>query len=419
MEIRFNWPEIYSSVLSENSAPEKLPRAVSRRIERDIRAAGLGPGAVFGTTHTLRERYDIGRETLLQAARLLEERGVAKMRRGPCGGLIALGRNRDDTAPLLARYLHRAGTSAAQIEEARSAFALIDAAVQTGANGSTRSFDAAFHTRIGGARAPRLRGGGGGLRPSGRLNPALRPLAEAMERLTADEGPISGAAAEQRTAPPDLVAIAADYLTEQIARQRALGTSRLGCEADLSERVGVSRQVFRQATRLLEDRGLIACRRGRCNGLFATAVHPAAVVNALVDHFTEAGLANAAFRPVLSMLERINRVCFALRALPEHFDAIERLLAGQNWNDPSQHILRFHIEWALLDNPVLSLLEQALSAYRSRRAGQGVLAALGDIDIVKRNVFEHLARMRRGDFVGADAAYVAFHREVTAMLGTY
>src|SRR5690349_7060658 len=55
-------------------------------------------------------------------------------------------------------------------------------------------------------------------------------------------------------------------LAEEIQETRSAGT-RLGSEWDLCERFGVSRLTLRQAVRLLQDSGLVECRRGRGNGL--------------------------------------------------------------------------------------------------------------------------------------------------------
>ena len=48
---------------------------------------------------------------------------------------------------------------------------------------------------------------------------------------------------------------------------RAQTGARLGSESQLCERFNVSRLTLRQAIRLLQDSGLVECRRGRGNGL--------------------------------------------------------------------------------------------------------------------------------------------------------
>jgi DNA-binding FadR family transcriptional regulator len=53
-----------------------------------IRRAGLKTGALVASEQDLRARHDVGRSVLRQAARILEARGIAFMKRGAGGGLI-------------------------------------------------------------------------------------------------------------------------------------------------------------------------------------------------------------------------------------------------------------------------------------------------------------------------------------------
>src|SRR5690606_39296942 len=56
-------------------------------------AGGHGPGGVVASLPALYARHDVGRPVLRQALRILEERGVAALRRGAGGGLVALPRS--------------------------------------------------------------------------------------------------------------------------------------------------------------------------------------------------------------------------------------------------------------------------------------------------------------------------------------
>jgi len=84
------------AALSGSWAAELVPgegsvrRAVSiaRHIEQDLHANGWPFGAVCGSQHELRQRYDAGDESLREAIRVLEFNGVARMRPGPGGGLV-------------------------------------------------------------------------------------------------------------------------------------------------------------------------------------------------------------------------------------------------------------------------------------------------------------------------------------------
>jgi hypothetical protein len=50
--------------------------------------ASLLPGSVFASEQDLQSRSEVGRSVVRLAVRLLEQRGVASMRRGVGGGLI-------------------------------------------------------------------------------------------------------------------------------------------------------------------------------------------------------------------------------------------------------------------------------------------------------------------------------------------
>jgi DNA-binding FadR family transcriptional regulator len=61
-------------------------------IEQQIREACLLPGSVFASEQELQSRSKAGRSVVRHAVRLLEQRGVASMRRGVGGGLIVNAR---------------------------------------------------------------------------------------------------------------------------------------------------------------------------------------------------------------------------------------------------------------------------------------------------------------------------------------
>src|SRR3546814_11086315 len=64
-----------------------------------------------------------------------------------------------------------------------------------------------------------------------------------------------------------LAILVARLLADEARRLRKRGEERLGSEADLTERIGVSRQVLRQAVQMIEARGVLIWRRGRSRGV--------------------------------------------------------------------------------------------------------------------------------------------------------
>lgn len=204
MEIRFDWPKIHESVLFETARGEKVAQVAAREIEALIERNGTPRGEPLGTSPELCERFGIGRETLLEAARLLEDRGVARMRRGPHGGLFSLGKPVVDPSAALHRYLLGAGITIDQVREARSVLSLLNVYDHQVRRGGGAHLD---------ARLCGLLGEGGTIQrvPTDWTNPApgpcLKPFVDALDDLLAaklaceEEGDARG---------PGLVGIAVD-----------------------------------------------------------------------------------------------------------------------------------------------------------------------------------------------------------------
>jgi len=57
-------------------------------IQREIEASAMDPGSIIASERDLRATHDTGRSVLRQAVRILESRGVVRMRRGQHGGLV-------------------------------------------------------------------------------------------------------------------------------------------------------------------------------------------------------------------------------------------------------------------------------------------------------------------------------------------
>src|SRR3546814_15099255 len=87
--------------------PASAGLELADRISRSLEAAHYEPGSIIGSEQELREQHNAGRALFRQAMRILEYRGIIRLRRGLGGGVIFVGQ--EDTA--IARDLARLITS--------------------------------------------------------------------------------------------------------------------------------------------------------------------------------------------------------------------------------------------------------------------------------------------------------------------
>jgi DNA-binding FadR family transcriptional regulator len=90
----------------------------------DIVAAGWPVGSVVGSEADLLVRYGISRAVLREAVRLLELHSVARMRRGPGGGLVVGAPDPQASVEAMALYLEYMRVSGADLVTVRDAIEL-------------------------------------------------------------------------------------------------------------------------------------------------------------------------------------------------------------------------------------------------------------------------------------------------------
>jgi DNA-binding FadR family transcriptional regulator len=91
---------------------------VSRLID-EIRAAEWVEGTNLGSEAELLGRFGVGRNVLREAARILEQQGIAKMRMGRGGGLVVTSPEATTTAHALEMYLASRKVSGEHVLEAK------------------------------------------------------------------------------------------------------------------------------------------------------------------------------------------------------------------------------------------------------------------------------------------------------------
>jgi DNA-binding FadR family transcriptional regulator len=115
-----------ADVLSEDGVPAgadvptgKLAAQVAGRIESEIVRRGWPVGESLGSEPGLREQHGVSRAVLREAVRLVEHHQVARMRRGPNGGLFVCAPDAAPATRATVIYLEYVGTTVQDLLHAR------------------------------------------------------------------------------------------------------------------------------------------------------------------------------------------------------------------------------------------------------------------------------------------------------------
>jgi DNA-binding FadR family transcriptional regulator len=103
----------------QDGAAGKLASKVARDIEAEIVRRGWAVGESLGSEHALQQRYGVSRSVLREAVRLVEHHQVARMRRGPGGGLIICEPDAVPATRAVVIYLEYLGTTLVDLLNAR------------------------------------------------------------------------------------------------------------------------------------------------------------------------------------------------------------------------------------------------------------------------------------------------------------
>lgn len=352
------------AVTAQRANP-KLAAQTARRIEDDIIAAHWPVGQVLGSEAQLMERYDVSRAVLREAIRLIEHHGVARMRRGPSGGLIVQAPDAAAAISAVVVYLGHAGASVDDLMYVRrllEPLAAAMAAERITEDGIARlraivenqpedrdgqilsSEDGIVHLAIATAsgnealalfitilmeltsvysasqthvtRAETAQAARGMTRAHASLVAAIvaGDSATAQHRLGTHLQAVQDFLPSRRSgrqASPVVPRGTGDKLAEVVARNvrtdiaaRGLPVGRvIGSEDELRERYGVSRAVLREAVRLLEYHSVATMRRGPGGGLVVAVPDPAATIEAAALYLQYRQAKAGDLRPVREALE--------------------------------------------------------------------------------------------------------------------
>lgn len=405
----------------------KLAASVADRIVADIKDLGWPEDTVLGSETELLERYGVSRAVFREAVRLVEHQQVARMRRGPGGGLVIAAPSTESVVDAVAIYLLSANARVEHVAQVRLALedtvaelaprrltegdivALRELAERERADASTDLRE--LHTML----------------ASMTRNPALAFCVDLLTRITQMYSPSRKAikpevreashrahvaiidaaiagnegltvhrmhkhiAAEleflghsQRLLDPKLLRTLekSDKRGERLAREIFLEVREagwpegelLGSESELMERFGVSRAVLREAVRLLEHHQIAAMRRGPGGGLFVTRPGVEATVGAVTLLIERGGITPQHLSELRTALELIAVEQAVERlddqAIAELQQALEAELSASSAEQFAEIGHDIHDVLArLTGNPVLELLCVVLT--RLTRMHQG------------------------------------------------
>jgi DNA-binding FadR family transcriptional regulator len=370
---------IYAASTCDGEAAARQAEALARRIEDDIADLGLIPGASFGSLRELAERYHAGRSVVREAVGILERRGLGRLRPGPCGGFILARPGVESIAAALTEHFLARAITPQQLHDARAALELL---VHTGAGG-----------------------------------PVVPLLAHCVEHLDAvlreEREGVHVARASGLPAGPATRAVAISrQLAAEIQAARGTGT-RLGSEWQLGERFQVSRLTVRQAIRLLQDSGLVECRRGRGNGLVIHDRRTTGNIRLVLAYLIGEQLDPMTVGTILFQLNAHVPALAVSRADAAQRRQLESWLARLAHGDTFERydlLGLVHCVARLADSPIVDLFSRCLAAYEAR-----FHASLAErLDTAAHASYFHLVRRLLDQMHTGDSDELAWAKQQSA-----
>jgi DNA-binding FadR family transcriptional regulator len=109
-----------TQLVPSESGDGKRAEALARLLTQQVIDAGLQPGDLVGTEPELIHQQGVSRAVFREAVRLLEHHELARMRRGPGGGLFVVAPSASAVTDIAAIYLARRDMRLPQLAELRT-----------------------------------------------------------------------------------------------------------------------------------------------------------------------------------------------------------------------------------------------------------------------------------------------------------
>lgn len=390
-------------------------------VEMGLLRQGWPVGQSLGALPDVRKRLGLGRPAFREAVTILEARGLLDVRRGPGGGLFVAAPALEDVVGAVVMFLALGGETHACIEEFRLLVwrAIVhvaierDAALPTcAANSGEWGFAADIAAQSGkptlallarlAEMLVRISHGRPAPAHDAEIEAAIRQrdLSAAFAHLDAMAG------AADRNAPVVALEVAerafslsgrksAMALAARLTRELSEGTGTQEAEWETAERLGYTDNVVRQARRILQDFGIVRCRKGRKGAELAPPAAPTGVIRLLAPCLV------ASATPALDLRESIaflvsSAPVLAARRVHDAAAASGKLWAGGDAFEAltiENHLLE------LSGNPLLAIIVRSLGLANIFVGSEPLVPPdRGDVVAITRRILD---AVENGDVVAA------------------
>lgn len=339
---------LFSSMVGEGFRPYKAACRIARDIEEDLITHGWVVGDIRGSELELAQQFGVCREVVREAARILEARGTARMRRGPNGGLQVQRPGEHNVLGITIRYARLLECNPDQAADARRLLAWVRDRLSQGDAGARPAFMHDDAERAG----------------SSQLLDFFETIVEAAENAST---PMTGQQAIRPQLRSRATHVAYRIMEDHQGAEWQDGR-KLGAEFDLCERYSVDRGVLRQAIRILESEGAVVSKAGRGHGLILTRPGPGAICRLAQCYFASCRLSVYQVYGLFGLISSAAVAFAAERAGENDVEAMAHALGtfDQVTSEQEQAEAIFDVEesqFTILRNPLIDLFLRSTRAF--------------------------------------------------------
>ena len=301
---------VFSDLIGERSiAGETSACRIARYIEQEIVAGGISVDDNWGSEKALAARFGVSRSIMRQAGRVLEIRGVARMQRGPKGGLKVLALDHECSADIITYHMRLFAPTPADIDAAQLVLEEIAKKLarkasyldEIGSSYGQQKDVVDFYLRIVNSLKTDA------IARSSRQESSSVQLYDLFRRTRAGQ-------------------IVKRMMSEYSPQDWVEGR-RLGSEEELCEKYAADRDVFRQVVRIFESTGAAKSVCGRGNGLVSQAPRLGATCRLIACDLAIYGIEPDSVFDLFNYLSVQTAGIAAARATSEDREKIEDALA--------------------------------------------------------------------------------------------